>query len=123
MEHTTSAVPRFCTFFILKAEEFESLGIGFLPVLAGVTVVVNISSQVACQCRQRTIVHVLGQVFAKVIFPVWDHGDVQVACADAYRLWVNDLDLNGLFVLRQFFHTLGLLVQGFVYIGCHFLPQ
>ena len=70
VEHTTRAVPRFCAFFYLETEEFQTINVCLLPILAAILVVVNVRHQVSSQRLQGTAFYVLGQVIVKAFFVV-----------------------------------------------------
>ena len=124
VEHARRAVPRFCALLVLEAQQLQPFCVGFLPVLAGVLVVLDVPCQVPGQGLQGRLVHLLGQVVIErvVFFVARADGQLHVPGVDIDFLGVDDLNLDRLFLLSQFVDALGLLVKRFVDIGCHVCP-
>ena len=122
VEHTTCAVPRFCAFFYLQAQKFETVNVRLLPILAAILVVVNVRHQVPSQRLQGAAFYVLGQVIVKAFFAVvfsGREGDLHPVHTNGDFFGINDLDLQGGLLLTQRVNAHWLLVQRFVDVRCH----
>ena len=124
VEHARRAVPGFCALLVLETQQFQPFCVGFLPVLAGVLVVLNVPAQVPGHGVQGRLVHLLGQVDVEfvLIFVAWADGQFHVPGVDVDFFGINDLDLKRFFLLAQLINALGLLVECFVDIGRHVCP-
>ena len=121
VEHTASALPRFRSFLNLQTQELQAINVSLLPLFARLLVVVNVRHQIASQRLQGAIIHVLGQVVTEAFFVFFTglDADLHAIDADVDFFGINNLDLQGGFVLRQLFDASGLLVQRFVDVRCH----
>ena len=121
MEYAAGAVPWLCALLHLQAQQLEAFGVGFLPVLAGAFVLIDVFAQGGRQRCQGTGVDVFGQVGIKVfgrrLFLL--DVDLQAIEPNVYGFWVDDFNFDWRFGCAQLVDACRLLVQRFVNIGCH----
>ena len=67
MEHTAGPVPRLCAFFILQAQQLQTINVGLHPIFTVPDVFVEVLDQLSAKRVKRICVHVLGQVGIKSI--------------------------------------------------------
>ena len=97
-EHTTSPLPRICTFLVFEPEHIQTFDKRISPVFATISVGINHTNNLVCQLTQSTLFHILGKIGVKlVVFAGLLSGDqryLNAAVIERYPLRVNDLYLK-----------------------------